>query len=296
MKRLLFVFNPYAGKTKIKSKLSWILDFFIKQGFNVEVYVTQDTGDTAWEISRRAWDMDLVVVSGGDGTMNAAVSGLMQVPAERRPPLGYIPAGTTNDFAKSLRLPKDIQKAAEVAVTLPPTPTDIGRFEDEYFTYVAGFGAFTSVSYLTPQDSKNMLGHQAYIFEGLKSLAEIKSHHVKVIFGTEEIEDDFLICLVTNSVSVAGFKKISGRDVELDDGLFEVVLIRDPKNPLDLTRVVQELFLDEEPNNFVQRFKTDSIRFVSEEPIDWVLDGEFGGSRTDVHIGICKSALDIVRK
>lgn len=296
MKKLLFVFNPYAGKAKVKGRLSWILDYFIKQGFRVEVYVTQQPGDGTEMIARLAGEMDYLVVSGGDGTMNEAVMGLMQIPKEKRPPLGYIPAGTTNDFARSLNLPKNIYRAAEVSVSCLPVPTDIGRFEDAYFTYVAGFGAFTSVSYLTPQDSKNVLGHQAYIFEGLKSLGDIKSRHVRVMYGEEELEDDFLICLVTNSISVAGFKNISGKNVELDDGLFEVVLIRDPKNPLELTRVVQELFLEEENCTFVTRFKTDSIRFVSEEPIDWVLDGEFGGSRTDVRIEICKSALNIVRK
>ena len=296
MKKLLFLFNPYAGKAKVKNKLSWIVDFFIKQGFRVEVYVTQEQGDGIRMVSLLAGEMDYLVVSGGDGTMNEAVTGLMGLPREKRPPLGYIPAGTTNDFARSLNLPKNISRAAEAAVTLQPRPTDIGQFEDAYFTYVAGFGAFTSVSYMTSQDSKNMLGHQAYIFEGLKNISEIKSRRVKIYYDGQEIEDDFLICLVTNSVSVAGFKKISGPDVELDDGLFEVVLVRDPKNPLDLTRVVQELFLDEANQNFVIRFKTDCVRFVSESPIDWVLDGEFGGSRTEACIRICKKAVDIVRK
>lgn len=296
MKKLLFVLNPYAGKAKVKDRLSWILDFFIKQGFRVEVYVTQKKGDGAKVIEKLAGEMDYLVVSGGDGTMNEAVTGLMRISADRRPPLGYIPSGTANDFAKSLKLPKNISRAAEAAVTLPAHPTDIGQFEDEYFTYVAGFGAFTSVSYLTSQDSKNMLGHQAYIFEGLKNISEIKSRRVKVICKDREIEDDFLICLVTNSVSVAGFRKISGSDVELDDGLFETVLVRDPKNPLDLTRVVQELFLDEPDQTFVTRFKTDDLRFISEDPVDWVLDGEFGGSRTEAHIVVCKKAINMVRR
>jgi len=296
MKKLLFVLNPHAGKARVKGKLSWIVDYYIKQGFRVEVYMTQEQGDGARVIGELAGEVDHLVVSGGDGTMNEAVTGLMRLPKEKRPSLGYIPAGTTNDFARSLNLPKNIGKAAESSVLLPACPTDIGQFEDAYFTYVAGFGAFTSVSFRTSQDSKNMLGHQAYIFEGLKKISEIKSQHVKVFYKDQELEDDFLVGLVTNSVSVAGFKKISGPDVELDDGLFEVVLIRDPKNPLDLTRVVQELFLDEANQSFVLRFKTDAVRFVSEEPIDWVLDGEFGGSKKEVDIRICKNAIDIVRK
>ena len=254
MKKLLFVLNPHAGKARVKNKLSWIVDYYIKQGFRVEVYMTQERGDGARVITELAGETDHLVVSGGDGTMNEAVTGLMRLPKEKRPTLGYIPAGTTNDFARSLNLPKNIGKAAELSVLLPACPTDIGQFEDAYFTYVAGFGAFTDVSYLTSQDSKNVLGHQAYIFEGLKKISEIKSRHVKVFYGDQELEDDFLVGLVTNSVSVAGFKKISGPDVELDDGLFEVVLIRDPKNPLDLTRMVQELFLDEANQSFVLRF------------------------------------------
>lgn len=293
---MLFVLNPYAGRGQIKNRLMHILDIFIKAGYRTEVYVTQGNKDATSEVASRGTHMDLIVASGGDGTMNEAVCGLMQIPPDKRPKLGYIPSGTTNDYSRSLKIPKDMYKAAQMITTSEALPTDIGIFNDSYFTYVAGFGAFTEISYLTPQDTKNVLGHPAYIYEGIKRLADIKPKRVRVIHDSGEVEDEFLIGLVTNSVSVAGMPMIAGKDVSLDDGLFEVILIRNPANPLILTRMFTELLQDKEDSTNIIRFKTSKIIFESQESIDWVLDGEFGGRLTRAEISIANGGLKIIRK
>lgn len=295
-KKLLFVVNPYSGRGQIKHKLLGILDVFTKAGYDTEVYITQAPKDSTRLISARGSEFDRIIVSGGDGSLNEGVAGILGIEGEKRPTLGYIPAGTTNDYAKSLKLPKDMINAAQIAANDSGLGTDVGRFCDKYFTYVAGFGAFTEVSYMTPQESKNIFGQPAYIFEGIKRLSELKPRQVRLCYENKVIEEEFLLCLVTNSISVAGMKAIADKNVELDDGLFEVVLVKNPQNPIDLTMVVSELLQNEEKNQFVYRFKTDRLQVSSKEPIDWVLDGEFGGKRTEVEISVCKNVLNMVRK
>lgn len=295
-KKLLFVFNPHSGKAQIKSRLLGIVDTFVKAGYQVDIRPTQSRGDATQVVKERGGGVDRIVVSGGDGTMNEVVTGLMALPREKRPKVGYIPTGTVNDFARGLKIPKDMLKAAKIAVGDYSMAVDVGRMEDLYFTYVTGFGAFTDVSYLTPQDSKNVLGQPAYLFEGIKRLSDLKPQHARVCCDGHWIEDDFLLGLVTNSVSVGGFPGITGKDVELDDGLFEVMLIRNPKNVIDLTVALNELLNDKVAHEFIHRLKASHVFFSFDKDVDWVADGEFGGSRSEVDIRICKKAVDVVRK
>ncbi len=317
MKKMLFIVNPRSGRAQIKNKLIDILDIFVKAGYEPLVHVTQGPGDAVEVAALYGKDMDLVVCSGGDGTLNETISGLVKL--ENIPDLGYIPAGSTNDFASSLKLPKNMKAAAEEAVSGFPFPIDIGCFsEDRHFVYIAAFGAFTEISYLTPQDKKNVLGHQAYMLECVRSLSSIKSYAIRVEceecsfdlnkvnlpvgqreapLGEEEIllEGEFIFGMVTNTMSVGGFKGLVTQDVSLDDGEFEVLLIRTPKTPLDLTNIINYMFLKEEPNEYVHKFRTKSLKIFSEEPIDWVLDGEFGGTRRAVHIVNLKKKIRIMR-
>lgn len=227
--------------------------------------------------------MDLIVCSGGDGTLNETISGMMEL--EAMPQLGYIPAGSTNDFASSLKVPKQMTAAALAAIKGEPRPIDIGSFCGErYFIYVAGFGAFTEVSYLTSQDKKNLLGHQAYVLEGVKSLSSIKAYSLCVEDESHFIEGDFIFGMITNTTSVGGFKGLVSQDVSLCDGLFEVLLIRMPKTPLELSSIVSSLLLKDEKCELVHKFKTRSLSVCAKEPIDWVLDGEFGGSHRSVQL------------
>ena len=295
MINLMFICNPRSGKEQIRGQLMGILDIFTKAGFDIHVHVTQSQKDCVEWVKDYAGRMDVLVVSGGDGTLNEAVTGMMNL--ESLPLLGYIPAGSTNDFAASLGLPKSMQEAAADIVEGSPYPIDIGRFcKDQYFVYIAGFGAFTEVSYLTPQDKKNWLGHNAYVLEGVKSLAGLKPRHMRVEWDDQVLEEDFVFGMVTNTISVGGFKGLVNQSVALNDGEFEVLLIRMPRTPVDLTNIINYMFLKEEPNEYVYKFKTRAIRMVSDAPVDWVLDGEFGGSRTEVEIVNLQKKIRILRR
>lgn len=296
-KRLLLIINPCSGKGRVKSRLLEITDIFIKAGFQVQIYVTQCALDGREAAKRYGPGMDLIVCSGGDGTLNEVVSGMMQL--EHTPKLGYIPAGSTNDFAASLRIPKNMGKAARAVAEGEGWPIDIGAFCGErYFMYVAGFGAFTEVSYLTPQDKKNVFGHQAYVLEGMKSLSAIKAYHMVIEWENGQLSGDFIFGMVTNTVSVGGFKGLVSQKVELDDGLFEVLLIGAPRSPLEFSAIVSRLLMKEDDygNGMIERFKAKRLSFRSLEPVDWVLDGEFGGSRTEVEIENLHRRIEIVKK
>ena len=234
MRKMLFIFNPRSGKAQIRNRLMDILDIFTKAGYEVSVHVTQRPKDAMEVAAARGNDADLIVCSGGDGTLNETISGMMLL--DRIPDLGYIPAGSTNDFASSLKIPKNMIAAAHLAVEGEAYPVDIGSFcGDRNFVYIAAFGAFTEVSYLTPQDKKNMLGHQAYMLESVKSLTSIKSYRMRVESEEITLEGEFIFGMVTNTISVGGFKGLVTQNVALNDGEFEVLLIRTPRTPLDLS-------------------------------------------------------------
>ena len=292
MKKLLFVVNGHSGKGQIKNKLLDIIDIMIKEGYHVQVHTTQEREDATKVVREQAKYYDLVVCSGGDGTLDEAVTGMMQ--SEVRTPLGYIPAGSTNDFANSLEIPKDMIQAAKTAVLGVPFSCDVGEFNGDYFIYVAAFGIFTDVSYATSQELKNALGHVAYILEGAKRLHTIKSYHMRVEYDGNEIEGDFLLGMITNSTSVGGFKNMTGKDVKLDDGMFEVTLIHKPKNIIELNTIIASLTNLKDETDLIDSFRADSVKFYSEEEIPWTLDGEFGGDHKEVQIKDHCKAVDIM--
>lgn len=293
-KKLLFVFNPFSGKGQIKNKLMNIIDQFVKCGYEVTVHPTQKPQDAMEKVMNRAGKYDLVVCSGGDGTLDEVVSGMMK--REKRVPIGYIPSGSTNDFAGSLKIPKSMEKAAQVAVEGIPFGCDIGSFNGEYFVYIAAFGLFTDVSYGTSQELKNRIGHMAYILEGVKRIHAIQSYHLKISWGEREIEDDFIYGMITNSTSAGGFKNITGKNVSLDDGMFEVTLIKMPKNPIELNEIIGSLTNLIDDTDLIYTFKTDCMKVTSIENIPWTLDGEYGGSHREVTIHNEKQAVEIMVK
>ena len=232
MKKMLFLFNPCSGKEQIKGHLLRILDIFSKAGYDIRVHVTQCSKDAQKTVEHQGKNVDVIVCSGGDGTLNETISGMVKL--KKTPLLGYIPAGSTNDFASSLKIPKNMEKAAQSIVTGVPVLVDAGQFcVNRSFIYIAAFGAFTEISYQTPQDKKNLLGHQAYMLESVKSLASIKSYHMRVEWDDNVLEEDFVFGMVTNTRSVGGFKGLVNQSVSLNDGVFEVLLIRMPKTPAD---------------------------------------------------------------
>ncbi len=284
MKKLLFVFNPLSGKGLIKNYLLNIVDIFTQDGYEVTVHPTQAKLDAFQTVVSRGEDFDVIVTSGGDGTLNETITGLMNI--NRKIPLGYIPAGTMNDFASSLGIPKNMPDAAQKIVDGETADVDIGSFNDEYFTYVAGFGAFTDVSYETSQQMKNVFGSLAYIVEGLriKRLSNTKAYHVKISYDDTVIEDDFIFGMICNSNSVGGFKGLGGKDVLLNDGIFEGLFIKMPKSLSDLQSTINALISREMDSEYFYCFKTDRVELSSDSDLPWTLDGEFGGDCRSVVI------------
>ena len=295
MKRLLFLLNPNAGKGQIKNKLLAIVDVMVKEGYEVTVYPTQERDDARMLIKERAGDYDLIVVSGGDGTLDEIVTGMIQ--SGFCTPIGYIPAGSTNDFGKSLSIPKNMRQAAENIVQGKAFACDYGRFNEDVFVYIAAFGLFTDVSYETGQEIKNVLGHMAYLLEGMKRLSSIRTFHMKVRWEGREIEEDFIFGMITNSISVGGFKNITGKNVKLDDGVFEVTLIKNPRNPVELSNIMLSLINRNIDSDTMYCFRTAQLELESEEPVAWTLDGENGGQHTKVEIkNVCRGIEIISRR
>ena len=292
MKKLLFVFNPHSGKALIKNQLLGIVDTMVKAGYEVTIYPTQKAGDAREKVELEAGNYDLIVCSGGDGTLDEAVTGIMN--RAEKVPLGYIPAGSTNDFATSLGIPKDMEKAAQVAVSGSGFPCDVGSFNGGFFVYVAAFGLFTEVSYSTSQEWKNVLGHAAYILKGVRYLHDITSYPMQVEYGNMRIQDEFIFGMITNSTSVGGFKGMTGKDVLLDDGVFEVTLIKKPRNPMELNEIIASLINLVDDTDMVYSFKTDEVRFTSKGEVAWTLDGEYGGRYTVVTVKNLKQAIEII--
>ncbi|MCD7825911.1 MAG: YegS/Rv2252/BmrU family lipid kinase [Clostridiaceae bacterium] len=292
MKKMLFVYNPMAGKEQIKNKLSDIVQVFCKADFDVTIFATQGAGDATRIVLERGEEFDFVVCSGGDGTMNEMASGLVQL--EKKPVCGYIPAGTVNDFASSLCIPKIMKKAAKLITEGTVFCCDLGQFNDRYFTYVSGFGAFTEVSYQTPQEWKKLLGKTAYFIEALKHITMIKEHHMKVEYNDQVIEDDFILGLVSNSVSVAGYKAYSKMDLMMDDGLFEVLFIKSIRNPLELQATLNALLSKKFDGDRMLWFRSDRIKITSDDEVQWTLDGEDGGVCKQVTMINHQYALPIV--
>ena len=302
-KKALFIFNPHSGKGLIKNHLLEITDILVKADYEVTVYPTQSRGDAERKMREREKDYVLVVCSGGDGTLDEIVTGMIQ--SGFKTPIGYIPSGSTNDFAKTLKIPSTMRKAAELIARGKVFSCDVGRFNRDVFVYVAAFGLFTEVSYETPQEMKNMLGHVAYFLEGVRQLTNIKSYLIKVTYVSENgeevvIEDDFIFGMVTNSHSVGGFKSIAGNvfkgKVDLNDGLFEVTLIKVPRNPVELNSILAALAIADIDTQYMYNFKSGKLTFESEDEVAWTLDGEYGGKHTKVELLNDKGAMDILVK
>lgn len=294
--KVLFIVNPTSGKMTIKNKLFEVIKLFSDENFEPTVLMTQKSGDATYFAKEYGPSYDRVISCGGDGTLNEIVTGLMSLPADIRPPLGFIPAGTTNDLADTLRIPKTPLAAAKAIIDNPPSPNDVGWFNNsKYFNYVASCGAFTSTSYSTPQNLKNSLGHMAYVLEGIKSLNEIKPIYMKIESNEVSTEGEFLFAAVTNSLSVGGIYKFDPKYVNLNDGTFEVMLVRMPKNTSEIVDIFYRLATSDYDENQVIFFHTANVTITTEEPIKWTVDGEYGGKLEKVTIKNLPGAITIFK-
>ena len=283
MKKMLFIMNPYAGMRRANRYLSDIITLFNRADYEVTIYMTAGPGDAVKVVADYAPGMDLVVCCGGDGTLNETITGIIRSGAECS--IGYIPAGSTNDFAASLKLSTNIMQAAQDIVDGQPIPYDVGRFGDRYFSYVASFGAFTKSSYSTPQSIKNALGHTAYVLESISELSQIRKEHVRMEMDGETVEDDFIFGCISNSTSIGGVLTLDPKMVDMADGLLEVFLVRAPKNLTEITECIQALQSQRYNDcNMITFGTARNIRVFADETMPWTLDGEKFDGQAEIEV------------
>lgn len=292
MKKLLLIINPVAGRNQAQADLFKMVRVFAEHDCEVTVYPTRGPQDCTRKVLADAGRFDLVVCCGGDGTLNEMVSGMMQ--REDHVPMGYIPLGSTNDFAASLHLPSHVEEAALRCVEGTAFHMDVGSLNDRYFNYIAAFGAFTEASYATPQQIKNALGHLAYVLEGVKSLGRLQPIHVRITADGEAFEEDYLFGAVTNTVSLGGVLRLDPSRVLLDDGMYELLLVKNPQNPAEAQAMLSALMLQNYDGPLVRMLRASDILFESNHEISWTIDGEFGGSFSTTHILNNKNAVTLM--
>lgn len=296
MKNLLFVYNPHSGKGQVKEYLPEIIDIFTKGGYLVTAHPTQRREDAYETVKALAGEYDLVVCSGGDGTTNETIKGIMD--GGHHVPVGVIPAGTMNDFATSLGIPRSMPEAARLAVDGSPEFVDIGAYNERYFTYVAAFGAFTKVSYATDQTLKNSIGAMAYIIAGINEAVQHASeppkYHLTIECGGKRAEGNYMYGMVANSLSVGGIKGLAGRDISMNDGIFEGIFIKSPENFIELQRTLNALIRRDFDDPCFDYFKSSDFAFKADGNVPWTLDGEYGGNSNEISLCVIHDALRIV--
>lgn len=291
-RKLLFIVNPRAGRSKSRSPLFDAISVFSEAGYLTSLHKTTAPGDASVTAAREGEEYDLIVAAGGDGTLNEVITGLMRL--EKRPPLGYLPQGSTNDFAASLQISGNPVTAARAIVRNVPRMLDIGQWNERYFVYVASFGAFVKSSYSAPQAAKNALGHFAYILEGMKDLNTLRPYQVRLTADGEVLDGEYLFGAVCNSTSIGGLMKLDPERVVLDDGKFELLLIPNPRTAQDLQNLVLALLNQEYDSQGLVFRHVSSIHLETEEELPWSLDGEYAASAPVVDITNCRQAMTML--
>lgn len=287
----MLIINPFSGRGLGNQALGVIVSLFCSQGYAVTVLSTE-SGMPEQLVRDYGHHFEMIVCVGGDGTLSSVAAGLMQLPSP--PPFGFIPAGTANDMAATLAVSRDPKTAVMGLIKGQPIPFDIGTFNGAYFMYIAAFGAFTGVSYKTSQGAKRALGHFAYVIDGLASVPAIRPQHTVIEYDGGTLEGDFIFGGVTNSTSIAGFVKLDCRDVDLGDGLFEVILVKNPVNAAELTNIVGSILNHMYQSENVLLLHTKKITFTFDEDVSWTMDGEDGGKHRHVEITNHRHALRII--
>lgn len=294
MKKLLFIMNPFSGQKKANKFLPEILLLFSQAEYEVQTFMTTGVGSATEAAARWGGEKDLVVCCGGDGTLNETVSGLLKVGADV--PVGYIPSGTTNDFASSLGLNHNPLQAAKDILEGQPVTYDAGRFSDRYFTYVASFGAFTRSSYIVPQNVKNALGHTAYVLGGISELSQIRNEHVRMELDGEVVEDDFLFGAICNSTSIGGILTMDPSRVDMGDGLFEVLLVRAPRNLEEMAECISAVRNQKYDCAMITFRSAKTISITADPEMPWTLDGEKADGQEHILVENLHHAIRLVQR
>ncbi len=295
MKKMLLIVNPVSGQKKAVKFLPEIISLFNRADYEVIAYITGAQGDAARMAALRGSDVDLVVCCGGDGTFNETITGLLENGIHV--PVGYIPSGSTNDFAASLKLSTNPLKAAQDILEGHPIAYDVGKFGNRYFSYVASFGAFTQTSYTTPQSIKNLLGHTAYVLSGISELSQIRKEHVRMEIDGEIVEDDFLFGAISNATSVGGVLTLNPRLVDMSDGLLEILLIRAPRSLTEITECIQAFQAQNYNNCAMATFRSARrVRILADSSMLWTLDGEREEGHWEVTAENVHHAIHLVKR
>ena len=295
MKKMLFIVNPISGQKKAVKYLPEIISLFNRADYEVITYMTGAQGDAARMAALRGGDMDIVVCCGGDGTFNETITGLLKQGIHV--PVGYIPSGSTNDFAASMHLSSNPLKAAQDIIEGRPVAYDVGKFGSRFFSYVASFGAFTQTSYTTPQSIKNLLGHTAYVLSGISELSQIRKEHVRMEIDGEVVEDDFLFGAISNSTSVGGILTLDPKYVDMSDGLLEILLVRAPRNLAEITECIQAFQAQDYNNCAMVTFRSArKIRILASSDMPWTLDGEREEGHLEVFAENVHHAIQLVKQ
>lgn len=294
MKKLLFIMNPFAGQKKANKVLPEILMQFTEAGFEINMAMTTGQGSATYLAAERGADADLVVCCGGDGTLNETITGLLRAGLEI--PVGYIPSGTTNDFASSLKLSHNPVQAAKDIIEGHPVSYDVGKFGDRYFCYVASFGAFTRSSYAVPQTVKNALGHTAYVLGGISELSQIRNEHIRMEIDGEVVEDEFLFGAICNSTSIGGILTLPPDQVDMGDGIFEVMLIRSARNFNEIGDCIQAVQSQKYNCGMITFRPARSVKITADPFMAWTLDGEKADGYQEVMVENLHHAVRIVKR
>ncbi len=294
MKKLLFIMNPFAGQKRANRHLPDILLAFSQAGYDVITHMTTGQGDAAEATQRWAGEVERIVCCGGDGTLNETLTGMLRARADV--PVGYIPAGTTNDFASSLGLSDNVMQAVRDILTGEPVRYDVGRFGDRYFSYVASFGAFTKSSYVVPQNIKNALGHTAYVLGGISELSQIRNEHIRMEIDGQVVEDDFIFGAICNSTSIGGILTLDPKQVDMGDGMFEILLVRAARSLAEITECIQAVQSQKYNCSMITFRSAQRVKIWASPDMPWTLDGEREDGHEVVEVENLHHAMAMIQR
>lgn len=292
LKKMMLIINPVSGRRTSLRFLPDIIRIFYENRYAVTVFSTGKAGDATEYAKIYANEFDIIVCIGGDGTLNETITGIVESGCDI--PLGYIPSGSTNDFASCHGISSDMLTAALNIATGKPKSVDLGKIGNHYFTYVAAFGAFSWLSYTTPQNLKNRLGHSAYLLDAVKDLPKIKSHHLKFDVGDFVCEGDYIFGAVCNSTSVAGTISLPDDIVDTGDGRFEVLLVHEPQTIIDFQNIVHGVLTQDYSSPFLDFFQASSLKIEAPSELEWSLDGERGEGSAEISVANCRHKLTLI--
>lgn len=291
-KQVLLIINPNAGKGNVQRRIPYIKRDLENTGYDVDIVYTKKKVPAKEIIREYHKKADIIICCGGDGTVNDLVSSVMEL--EDKPEITFIPLGTVNDFARTIGLSRKRFYMPSILKKYTRRKIDIGKFNKKYFNYVAAFGAFTKVSYVTSQKLKKYFGKWAYFIVAIKYFFKIKTYKINIDIDGKKIEKECIYGSISNSKSIGGFQWFRKRDIALDDGKFEIILINKPKHKIQYISMVFDILLKRYQSKNFFYSQGSKIEITTEKNLSWTIDGEFGGMAKEIKVENCKQAVTFI--